>query len=167
MSGKGFTGSDHFKANFTRVYFVSKLQQPPLMDPANKLPEIDTPSISGDLFPGPIMAIIWELTATFFKQQRQKNLSIDEPLRYCLSTTVGTSGREDFQPKQISTIQCHTGSSSTTTGTKSPQVAVIPPLVDLTKVTSDSDNGKKDDKSKGSSGVSVLIRIMFLEPVHT
>ncbi|CAI8028991.1 hypothetical protein GBAR_LOCUS16491 [Geodia barretti] len=65
--------------------------------------------------------------------------------------SFGTSGREDFQPKHISTIQCHTGSSSTTTGTKSPQVAVIPPLVDLTKVTSDSDNGKKDDKSKESS----------------
>ena len=66
----------------------------------------------------------------------------------CSSTAVGMSGHRDFQPKQISTIQCNTGSS---TATKSPQVAVIPPLVDLTKVPLDSDSGKKDDKSKGSS----------------
>ena len=66
-------------------------------------------------------------------------------------------GSEDFQPKQIATVQCQTGSASpgATTKSKSPQVAVIPPLVDLTKVASEpgpgeeGKNQRKEEKSKG------------------
>ena len=77
----------------------------------------------------------------------------------CLPPAVGMSRHEDFQPKEISTIQCPTtGAPPTssfpgTTKTKSPQVAVIPPLVDLTRVASDTGDEekkqKKDDTQKG------------------
>ena len=55
--------------------------------------------------------------------------------------------REDFQPKQISTIQTQTGPS----GTKSPQVAVIPPLVDLTKLPAESRDEESPQDEKGQN----------------
>ena len=86
---------------------------------------------------------------------------MDSVLLSVLSAAVGMAGKEDFQPKQISTIPYHTGSSPET---KSPQVAVIPPLVDLTKVTTGSDEGKtpsKDEKSKGLPKAFVTLCVRF------
>ena len=78
-------------------------------------------------------------------------------------------GSEDFQPKQIATVQCQTGSASpgATTKSKSPQVAVIPPLVDLTKVASETGPGeegknqKKEEKSKGQLERFSVCRVVF------
>ena len=61
---------------------------------------------------------------------------------YFLVFTVNMQ-QDEFQPKPIATVRGQTS----TAGTKSPQVAVIPPLVDLTKVT--TDDTEEDEKSKG------------------
>ena len=64
---------------------------------------------------------------------------------FSLSVNVSKVQRDDFHPKPITAVQSQMGSS----GTKSPQVAVIPPLVDLTKVSEEGKSQDNDDKSNG------------------
>lgn len=81
---------------------------------------------------------------------------------------------EDFQPKHISTVQSQTGRSSMTKSPQvaviPPQVAVIPPLVDLTKVSSDSDDDKtqnKDGKSKGLNPTHLCALYICIYSLYT
>lgn len=76
----------------------------------------------------------------------------------CVAVSISQVQREDF--KQNSTIQSQTG----LLGTKSPQVAVIPPLVDLTKVAVEPGEGKspQDKDEKGE----LLYRFTYTIHVH-
>ena len=64
---------------------------------------------------------------------------------FSLTVNVSKVQRDDFHPKPSTTVQSQMSSS----GTKSPQVAVIPPLVDLTKVSEEGKSQDNDDKSNG------------------
>lgn len=70
---------------------------------------------------------------------------MDHSKFFPLTVNVSKVQRDDFHPKPIATVQSQMGS----TGTKSPQVAVIPPLVDLTKVSGEGKDQDNDDKSNG------------------
>ena len=82
-----------------------------------------------------------------------------------LTVNVSKVQQDDFHPKQIATIQSQMGSS----GTKSPQVAVIPPLVDLTKVSGEGNSQDSDDKSNGkkNSFLYCTMQVLFSACAYT